>query len=298
MVEYRSYEEVTLERVYFGAYKMGNGWYLTEDPETLMNGEDQILVTSEEDLRAELQARHPAPSDQVTYLRSDYTWARDSSTNDHGFKVCEDLRPASNAIDVKMAARSVPGVPISCFYDLHQVRLDSTKLNSNRGVIGDDFLVRYDNQTVVYDPELVASERVRIAKHKARRKKGHNKNWAKGELTWPVIKSLHKDLRSVLNGRGTYDKDHNRIEAPGLKDILHTRISFHSLDTKVKGQGLKAVLGLLKATTLMPVEDLADNPIYQRVVIKLNEIGQHLKEDNGNTGTKELLEAISMVRKS
>lgn len=274
-----------MDKLWIGAWKNGCSWRLTDDPEVLMNGEDQILCSSWEELRDHLSIRHPAPSDKTTYLGAGWGHGKDE------VMVFSYLMPTEDS-DLVEAARSAPG------HEIHPVRnhvlprdLGDTRLNSNRGVIGDDILVRYDARFIVFDPELVASELIRIKKLKGKREGGAHKKWAKGEFRNGDLKPYVRELEFVL--------------AHILSEQAGRRIPVSNSDHRRKGQWIiqihKYLVLLLKLTTLEELDQISDSNILKFWISardQLRLIGEHFKleiKDSTPDSLKALKQAIELV---
>jgi hypothetical protein len=209
------------------------------------------------------------------------TYVRDFG---HEVEVRENPRPKPG-VSLAQAARSAPGVPITAH------NCSGERLNSNRGHIDGEILIRYDKNFIVYDPDLVQSEIVRIKKMKAKRKTGSTNKWAKGNFTWSVIRPIQQDLRDLLN--------HYLKKDAGLR-VNVTKPDKHVHTDKEDWMALiDSHLTLLLTLRTRAHLDLETSPIHEawkRVVTQLTEIGKVFSYSGDCPGLKALQSAINQAQ--
>ncbi len=262
--------------LFFGAYKSGNTWRLTEDPVKAMEGEDQVMVSSPPELMEELRDRHPAPSDLVTYLQT-YDFGRSVQVNG-------TLQPTQGT-SVLDACKSVPGLPL---YFGRSGLLRHTRLNSNRGHIGDSFFVRYDKNTIVYDPELVKSEKERINQRNSKKKTGRHAKWVKGQFTNQDLKPHLRNLEILLEKSLTNDIGNSTgiCSIPG-----------HWKKTELM-DGIYNYLRILLTIRTIGELDLQDNDRWIQTRNHLRNIGKFLTDPKDCPHLTNLISACSMVKEN
>jgi len=220
----------------------------------------------------ELDSRYPAPSSQTTHIRT------------RGVRSCTvhpDIVSPHPGFRPEVAARSTPGTPIF----VGNYFRGGERLNSNRGHIDGEILVRYDKGFIVYDPELVSAEKIRIKRLKQKRATGHGKRWAKGDFTWGVIKNLAENLRLVLVGQ--------------LSGLSGTSVKVNKCDSKHKSHWWPVIdswLDILFRIRTREELDETGGEEWLEVVTQLTTIGEHFSSYDGeDENLLSLLLAINRI---